>query len=82
MKIIFSPKAGKRLLRLPVNQGLKITQKIRVLDKNPFAGKSLAGKLKGFYSLRSWPYRIIYQIFKDRGVLLIDTIEHRQGVYK
>lgn len=82
MKTIISPKAGKQLLRFPANQGLKITKKLHELDHNPFAGKPMTGKLKGKYSLRAWPYRIIYQIFKDQGFLLVDTIEHRQGVYK
>lgn len=82
MKTILSPKAGKQLLKLSPSDGLKVTKKLRALEGNPFAGKPLTGKLKGFYTLRAWPYRVVYQIFKERKIALIDTIEHRQGVYK
>lgn len=82
MKVIISPKAGRQLHKLPTSAGLKITRKFRELEGSPFTGKLLTGKLKRFYSFRAWPYRIIYQIFKDRKIILIDAIEHRQGVYK
>lgn len=82
MNVIISPKAGKQLQKLRTNEAMKITRKLRELESTSFAGKLLTGKLKNHYSLRAWPYRIVYQIFKDRGVILIDTIEHRQGVYK
>ncbi len=34
------------------------------LREDPFAGKKLQGELYGLYSLRVWPYRIIYSIEK------------------
>lgn len=82
MKVIFSPRATRQLDRLPANEGFKIIKKLKDLETTPFTGKLLTGKLKGLYSLRAWPYRIVYEIFKDRKIVLIDTIEHRQGVYK
>lgn len=82
MKIILSPKAQKQLLRLPTLEGLKVVKKLHSLDEKPFSGKPLSGDLKGLYSLRAWPYRIVYQIFKDRGIVLVNTVEHRQGAYK
>lgn len=82
MKVVISPKADKQLRKLSAREGLKIIRKLRELETTPFSGKLLSGKLNRFYALRAWPYRIVYQIFKDRNVVLVDTIEHRQGVYK
>jgi len=50
------------------------------LRYNPYLGKSLLGILKGYYSLRVWPYRILYTI-KDRTVIVIN-IDHRQNIYQ
>lgn len=82
MKVILSPKASKQLQKLQIKEGLKVTGKLRLLEQHPFSGKPLAGQFKGYYSLRSWPYRIVYEIFKEKRTVLIDTIEHRQRVYK
>jgi mRNA-degrading endonuclease RelE of RelBE toxin-antitoxin system len=41
----------------------------------------LGGKLKGCYSLRAWPYRIIYQIIKKSLYVAVIRILHRQGAY-
>lgn len=82
MTVIFSPSARKQLNKLPLKQGLKVTRKLSVLENNSFSGKVLTGDLKGFFSLRAWPYRIVYRIYKDRKIILITAVEHRQGVYK
>jgi mRNA-degrading endonuclease RelE of RelBE toxin-antitoxin system len=82
MKVILSPKSQKQFNKLPVKEGFKIIRKLRELEVTPYSGKLLSGKLNHLYSLRAWPYRIIYHVFPDRQLILIDTIEHRQGVYK
>jgi len=51
------------------------------LAKNPYLGKKLEGELRDFYSLRVWPYRIIYQIIKNELIVFVVQIKHRQGVY-
>ena len=40
------------------------------------------GKLKEEYSMRAWPYRILYSINMKRKLISIEIIQHRQGVYK
>lgn len=82
MKVILSPKASKQLQKLQVKEVLRVTKKLRLLEQYPFSGKPLTGQFKSYYSLRSWPYRIVYEIFKEKRIVLIDTIEHRQQVYK
>ena len=55
---------------------------LNILSKDPFSGKKLEGELKGKYSIRAWPYRIVYQILKNELIVLVVDIGHRQGVYR
>ena len=80
MKIKFASKAKKQLKRLPKSEAKKVIKKIHLLNNYPFAGKRLKGKLQEEYSLKAWPHRIVYLIRKS--TVFIETIEHRQGVYK
>lgn len=59
----------------------RITQALQKLSKNPLSGKKLQGRLKGTYSLRVWPYRILYELDKDKDIIITD-IRHRKDVYK
>ena len=81
MQIILSPGAVNKLKRLPKPETKKNLRKLHLFETDPLAGKPLEGKLKGIYSLRSWPYRILYRFLKDRHIIRIDVIDHRQGVY-
>jgi mRNA-degrading endonuclease RelE of RelBE toxin-antitoxin system len=53
-----------------------------MLASDPYVGKKLDGKYSGLYSLRVWPYRIIYSVIKNELMVSVIGIEHRQGVYK
>ena len=77
----FSPGAEKDLKKLPDVVRGKVVDSLLELKTNPFSGKKLKGKLKGFYSLRIWPYRIIYCISNKELVVLIIKIGHRKDVY-
>lgn len=80
-KVILSDQAQKEFLKLPPNEKQKIKKKLSGLESNIFAGKKLAGKLLGFYSLKIWPYRAIYLIKQNKEVWVVHIL-HRQGVYK
>ena len=82
MTVELTKKAKSQLKKLPKQQATKITRILLALQWTPLLGKKLEGKLQDRYSLRAWPYRIIYQIFTDNKIVLINTIEHRQGAYK
>lgn len=81
MKLLYAPKARKQILKFDSIQALKISRKLKILESDPFIGKALTGKFNGFYSLRAWPYRIVYTVFIKENTILVTTIEHRQGVY-
>ncbi|MDP3726714.1 MAG: type II toxin-antitoxin system RelE/ParE family toxin [bacterium] len=82
MKVTLSKDAQKQYERLPKSQQAKILKKIMGLEQNPNAGKKLEGELKGFRSLRAWPYRILYEINKAEQRIEVHKIAHRQGAYK
>jgi mRNA-degrading endonuclease RelE of RelBE toxin-antitoxin system len=56
--------------------------RIDVLAENPLSGKPLQAEYEGLYSLRVWPYRIIYKILKQKLIIEVIEIKHRQGAYK
>lgn len=60
----------------------KIVNSLISLSINPFQGKKLEGEYRGQWSLRVWPYRIIYRVEKRKLIVLILEIAHRQGAYK
>lgn len=81
-QIYIAKKTKKELDKISSNYQKKITDSILLLSKNPFLGKKLKGDLEGYYSLKIWPYRIIYQVDKKNNIVLILKIAHRQGIYK
>lgn len=82
MNVLLTPAASKQLTKLPRVTHPRIFRHLDYLKANPFAGKPLERNLKDHYSLRAWPYRILYVIIKNKQIILVTAIEHRQGVYK
>lgn len=82
MEIGYSRLAQKSLRKFPKSKQYQLIQKISLLKNNPLAGKKLKGELRNFYSLRIWPYRLLYGIDPKANLIKIHKIEHRQGVYK
>ena len=80
MKLEYRPQAVKQLKKLPKTEIKKVIRKLELLAADKEAGKQLKGELDGLYSLRAWPYRIIYEI--KSSSILIYSVAHRLGVYK
>ena len=81
-KVLLEKKAKKDLDKINKSMQARIFIKIKKLSKYPHLGKQLLGKLKGLYSLRVWPYRVIYEIDKLNQVIIILAIGHRQKIYQ
>ena len=81
MKVFVTPQAEKQLSKLPSSYQVKVKKRLQYLSKNPFAGKKLVGELKNKWSMKVWPYRIIYIINQNRQIWIVSVL-HRQGVYK
>ncbi len=57
----------------------KLEKQIRKIAENPEFGKPLRYGLKGEWTIRVEPYRLIYAVQGDRLILL--RFEHRKSVY-
>lgn len=82
MQFILSKDAKKQYLHLKKTEQAKVYKKLLALEDNPYLGKKLSGELVGIYSLRVWPYRILYEINQDKKRVEVHKISHRQGAYK
>ncbi|PIP52189.1 type II toxin-antitoxin system mRNA interferase toxin, RelE/StbE family, partial [Candidatus Beckwithbacteria bacterium CG23_combo_of_CG06-09_8_20_14_all_47_9] len=78
MKLVYSKDSIKSLKKLPQNKQKKIAIKLSFLKNNLQAGKALKGEFKGLFSLKVWPYRVIYELNDKQGWIIIHKIEHRQ----
>lgn len=80
MQLEYKPHAVKQLNKLPLSEKKKVIRKLELLATDSLVGKALKGELAGLYSLRAWPYRIIYEITSTS--LVIYSVSHRQRAYK
>ncbi|MEK7573734.1 MAG: type II toxin-antitoxin system RelE/ParE family toxin [Patescibacteria group bacterium] len=81
-KVYFSPNSQKLFNKIKDKKTKnKIKAGISKLTINPYAGKKLEGEFEGQYSIRTWPYRIVYYISKDKNVIITD-IGHRKEIYR
>ena len=81
-QIVLKKAARKSFKKINKRYKKRIMQTIFALANNPYLGKQLEGSLQNFYSVRVWPYRIVYKIYRKDLVILIVEIAYRQGVYK
>ncbi len=82
VQVLVKKSAQKSLERIDQRYRRRILDALAVLQSDPLLGTALKGELEGFHSLRVWPYRIIYTVYKDNLVVFVIAIEHRQSVYQ
>ncbi|HWI95942.1 MAG TPA: type II toxin-antitoxin system RelE/ParE family toxin [Solirubrobacterales bacterium] len=58
-----------------------IEEALGLLERDPFAGYALRGKLRGLYSLRVGAYRILYQLTDGGKTVRVAAIRHRSISY-
>lgn len=79
--IRLTPSAEKEKEKLPEKDRLRLSVVFAVLRSNPYLGKKLQGEFAGFYALRSWPYRIVYEVDDTQKMVTIIRIRHRKNSY-
>lgn len=82
MRVALSKNAQREYEKIPKQERAKIKKKLISLENNPLSGKKLVGELAEYYSIRAWPYRIIYGINTKKKMIQVHKIKHRQGAYK
>ena len=80
--LFFKNTAVKSIDRLSVKDKHKVAIVLETLKTEPFSGKKLAGEFEGLYSIRVWPYRIIYTVIKKELIVLVVDVAHSKDVYK
>ena len=65
----------KKLLR-------RINSILEDLENNPILGKPLYGEYEGFRSIRTFSFRLIYEIYKNNLTITILRIQHRKESYR
>lgn len=58
-----------------------IEDALGLLERDPFAGYALRGKLRGLYSLRVGAYRVLYQLTDGGKTIRVVAIRHRSVSY-
>lgn len=80
--IKFSKTASKNFKKLDRTIQKLALKALERLKKNPKIGIPLTGNLKGYWKLRFSRYRIIYQLEKEKLIIIVFDIGHRKDIYK
>lgn len=83
-EVILDPKAEKVFKEI---KDKKLSRRIaNIFDMLSISyhtlGKALLGEWKGCYSIKTFSYRIIYEILHSKCIVYILKIQHRRDVYK
>lgn len=81
-RVLLTRESEKDLAKLPAPKRVLVFKALDGLSADPFLGKALHGELKGVYSLRVWPFRILYRVEKKQLVVLVLSIPHRKDAYR
>ena len=81
-QIFVNPKVEKILLKLDASTAKKIRDRIRSLAKEPRHNGAikLTGQ-KNAYRSRVGDYRIIYEIYDSKVLVMVINVGHRKDVY-
>ncbi len=80
--VLLKRRAEKQYGELPAKDKTKVLSALQGLREHPFAGKKLKGELSGLYSLRVWPYRILYTIERKIITVTVVAIGQRKEIYR
>ena len=72
----------KEMSALPRRDQERIFAAFQMLRQNPFLGKKLEGEFDGAWSLRVWPYRILYTIERQIVTVTVIAVRHRKDSYR
>lgn len=84
-KIEFKKSAQKEFYKIPKKLQQSTLEALDLLAKNPFSELLKIKKLhalENFYRLRLGNYRLVYEIQKNKLIILVIAIGPRQGIYQ
>lgn len=81
-KVKITRKTEKYINKLSKKDQERVLSGLEKLEEDPHIGKKLVGDLNGYYSLRVWPFRIVYRIKRKQLLVFVLKVGHRKDVYK
>jgi len=81
-QILVRRTAEKNLYKIQFFWREKIERAIDILERDPFYGEKMKGKLKERRKIKIWPYRIIYRVLEKEKIIFIESVRHRGSAYK
>ena len=82
-QIDFAPAAVRQLRKLDPSARRRVQAAIELLSTDPRPGgaRKLVGG-EGEWRVRTGDYRIVYEIYDDKLVVLVVALGHRRGIYR
>jgi mRNA-degrading endonuclease RelE of RelBE toxin-antitoxin system len=80
-QLVLARRARHDLLELDWPLIDAIEDALGLLERDPFTGYALRGRLRGLYSLRVGAYRILYQLTDEGKTVRVAAIRHRSVSY-
>jgi mRNA interferase RelE/StbE len=81
-EVVLARRARQQLLDLDWPLIDVVEDVLGLLQREPYAGHALRGRLNGLRSLRVGTYRIIYQLADDDQIVRVAAIRHRSIAYR
>jgi mRNA interferase RelE/StbE len=81
-RVVLARQARRELLNLEWPLIDAVQEALGLLEREPFAGHELRGRLRGLRSLRIGTYRVIYQLADEGQTVRVAAIRHRDTVYR
>lgn len=70
-QVELSQRAKNDLKKADLKYKARILLALSGLRNNPYSGKKLDGEYQDYFAIRVWPYRIIYQVFKNELLVIV-----------
>ena len=81
-KVVLARRARQQLLDLVWPLIDAVEDALGLLERDPYIGHALRGRLHGLRSLRVGAYRIVYQLAEDDETVRLAAIRHRSIAYR
>jgi mRNA interferase RelE/StbE len=81
-KVVLARRARQQLFDLDWPLIDAVEDALGLLERDPYTGSALRGRLRGLRSLRVGTYRVIYQLADDDQTVRVAAIRHRSIAYR